>query len=169
MSYYSLLGYRSFKSENEIKEIVVDYNNTVLVEASSILDTTNSNLIEDDVRNKVGPTLKKITSLNVATLKIFQNKNQQTWIASANGYVFCLLDDIEVDIQKGQELIKWVAKISDINNSIDVRPSKQSPDRVGLIDFGAKHKNWYYSKRLLSDEEMAKTYVQSLILSGTTS
>lgn len=165
MSYYYLLGYRSFKSETDIKKTVADFYNEYI--KTSSLEVANSDKLDESILNSV-ETSKKVKFNDVNTLKIFQTKRQQTWIASVSGYFFCLLDDIEVDIQKNSELIRWFSKVSEISNKIEFHSSSKSPEKVGIINFGTNHKNWFYSKALLNDETMAKAYVDNIVLSGAT-
>ena len=107
--------------------------------------------------------------MNASALLIFNTAKQQTWIVSCKGYVFCLLDDMELDIKNDFQLIKWYSKKDEIVKVIKTRPSQRLSDKIGLVDFGERHKNWYYSKRLLSNEEMAETFIKDTIISGSSS
>ncbi|MGQ0828919.1 MAG: hypothetical protein ACT4ON_11070 [Bacteroidota bacterium] len=155
MSVLYFLGYRSFKSEIEIKQIVLDF---IRVSHSNLSNTQH---VEENLQVANSSNLNL---LDIHTLKILQTSKQQTWIVLAENYLYCLLDDISVDIQRSStELIKWRAKVGDIKNHITVRPSTKNSEKYGLIDFGTKHKNWYFSKSLLNDEEMAESHINNLV------
>ena len=156
MSFYSLLGYRSFKTEMEIKRIVLEYIRENRMDTQTTPSGMKYVIPMDDF-------------VNTHVLKIFQTVKQQTWLVSTKDYVFCLLDDIDVDIEKDFQLIKWYVPIQDIKNKIEFRESTNRPEKFGLIDFGPKHKDWYYSKPLLNGKEMAEKFVNNLIVSGSTS
>jgi|GEM_PF-6909482 len=56
-----------------------------------------------------------------------------------------------------------------VKDNISIRESQKRPEKFGLIDFGPTHQDWYYSKQLLNDKEMAEKFVKNLIISGSTS
>lgn len=157
MSLLYFLGYRSFKSELEIKQIVADFI------ADSTLPLPNASGLDESMKKTLDPTRVKISPMDIHALKILETSKQQTWIVLAQGFLYCLLDDISKDIQKNSELIKWRSKTKDIKNHINVKASSKNSEKYGLVDFGPKHLNWYFSKSLLNDEEMAKTHIKNLV------
>lgn len=160
MSLYYLQGYRSFKSENEIKQIAWDFMNEFRQ------DLTNTHLLDEDLKNKFG-SKSTLVRMKLHALKIFQTSRQQTWIVAGYGYIFCLLDDIKVDIHKSFDLIRWYAEVDKIKDKITVTPSSNN-ENFGLVNFGESHKNWYYSKNLLTDEKMAQRFINAVVVSGST-
>ncbi|WP_317898915.1 hypothetical protein [Aurantibacillus circumpalustris] len=150
MSFYSLFGYRSFKTENEIKNIVIDFIN----ENHKKLSVSN---IDISSRN--------LEVINTYALKIFQTPTQVTWVVARNGYFFCLLDDIELN--KNVQIIRWYKKIVDIKDQITFEDSYRKPEKVGIINFGDMHKGWLYSKNVIGNDEMAKKYINNLVVSGS--
>lgn len=80
---------------------------------------------------------------NVDLLKqivLFDTSKQRTWLLADNENVFCFLDDTTKDSFE----FRWKEKKSNLRGNIRVTPNVKP--KAGIVDFGEKHKRWYYSK-----------------------
>lgn len=150
MSFYSLLGYRSFITELEVKRLVLNFMNENSIGFNMIADWK----------------IPSIDIINTRAVKFFESGKQQTWIVATKNYTFCIQDDIEIDYEEDCELIRWFIPIKEIKNDIICSDSSPIPEKVGVIDFGSKHKGWYYSKKIFGSLEMIKRTMSNLMALG---
>lgn len=86
-------------------------------------------------------------------LLIFRTSNQQTWIVSTHERLYCILDDV----RKDEPRINWSderEKHVDGTSVITEIRTRNKSDSTGLVDIGAYHRNWLYSKNLFGDESI---------------
>ncbi len=130
-----LLGRRDFYSEDEIIKFV-----------------KNS--------KKYNPDIERLDQ--ALALRIFHTSKQQTWVVSTNERLYNILDDNRED----KPNINWsIPKRELVTNdkvSIDIS-TRSSTENTGLVNFGSRHKNWYYSKELFKDTDIEKEIKQLII------
>ena len=96
-------------------------------------------------------------------LLIFKTSNQQTWIVSTNERLYCILDDVRKDTPH----INWSdPKEQHVSQNMVITKIRvrDKSEKTGLVDIGANHRNWYFSKDLFRDEGIEKR-IQGLIAS----
>lgn len=131
-----ILGYRDFAKLETIKMAI-----------SSKLQLTS------------GETLDK-----AGTLIFFKTQRQQTWLLVSNKNLYCILDDIQTDNAE----IRWQMTKADLfdnskNFKLKIKIISEYKEKSGLIDFGANHPNWLYSKDLYQSAEKLRTDIEELI------
>lgn len=99
--------------------------------------------------------------LAIDSLLFFQTAYQQTWLIGSNFRLYCILDDI----RKEEPRNAWSLPIEGLFSNdtfvldLKVRERKNPSSKSGIIDFGANHKNWIYSKKLLGDYLEARSTI----------
>ncbi len=95
-------------------------------------------------------------------LLLFRTPRQQTWLVTTERRLYCVLDDKA----KSQPELRWTLAKADLLDGgslkLQIEPRDHS-ERVGLISFGSRHKDWYFSKDLFSGLQV-RDAISDLIL-----
>ena len=131
----SLLGYRSFSSEPEIRRSI---------EQSKYYDTS------------------KDKSEDVSSLLIFDTSRQHTWLVATGDRLYFVLDDVQ---KPGPRIGRSVRRDElkarpDGSVAVDTRPKSV---HTGLVDVGLRRRGWLYSKRLFSADRPIGRAVSDLL------
>jgi hypothetical protein len=122
MELSDLLGFRSFATEQEIKDCVARSASTL----------------------KGGENYEQVRAL-----LIFSTSKQHTWLIRTNARLYLVLDDRRKDDPK----VQWSVPLAESRDF----PINTKPDytrRSGLVDFGPKHRDWLYTKRLFQEDDI---------------
>ncbi len=109
---------------------------------------------------------KEESTEDARLMLLFETRQQHTWLVRTERRIYNILDDI----RKPEPHLNWVMELEDILKEgdlelpIQVRETRTGSARAGLVDFGPRHKNWYYSKPLFKKEP--KPVIESF-LKGT--
>ena len=93
-----------------------------------------------------------VTSEDPATAKtllLFETSSQHTWLVTTKERLYCILDDV----RKPEPHINWSMSRNKIIEGEELKlalKARHKTERTGLVDFGERHKNWLYSKRLFA-------------------
>lgn len=94
-------------------------------------------------------------------LLIFSTSKQHTWLVATDKRLYCILDDI----RKDQPHINWSMPKRDLVSGNDVVVpvnSRGKSEFSGLVDIGASHPGWLFTKRLFSTKSV-KESIRSLL------
>ena len=131
----SILGYRNFWGEQEIKE---------LIKKSKNFDS-----------GKESPS-------KAMSLLIFQTSKQQTWLVSTSVRLYCILDDIRKPRPKIQwSSTKQILSPDENYKSVIVTHPKS--DETGQVDIGQQRKNWLYTNRFFFNESIENQIANLLV------
>jgi hypothetical protein len=100
-------------------------------------------------------------------LLIFSTPYQHTWLVVTEKRLYCILDDL----RKQEPHINWSMKSDDIIRDgkivLPINVRNKSKD-TGLVDFGRKHEDWLFSRKLFLsqpvDTMIKKILQRSMIL-----
>ena len=96
------------------------------------------------------------------SLMIFKTSQQQTWLVSSSKRLYCILDDIRNELPN----LNWSVPRSKLvdNDKVGLVISTKNREaeykNTGLVDIGAHHKNWLYTKTLFKDENIEEKIKQ---------
>jgi hypothetical protein len=161
MSYLQLLGYRNFKTESEIKNIVLSHIKNKGHE--SIFTATKCIKGDSFDKEPLYSLTNSITLADIHPLNIFSTAKQQTWLVSVHNDLYCLLDDIELD-SYGKDLISWKIPAIDVLLNLKTRDSRSI--KHSLIDFDSNHRHWFYSISFFRNPDAVEFAVRELLLSS---
>ena len=132
----SLLGYRSFSSEPEIRRSI---------EQSKYYDAS------------------KESPENAGSLLIFDTSRQHTWLVATGERLYFILDDVRQPAPRIRRSVRRddLKALPDGKVAVTTRPKS---DRTGLVDVGLRRRGWLYSKRLFSSERSIESAVNELLL-----
>ena len=130
----SLLGYRSFASESEIRRSI---------EQSKYYDSSKESPEE------------------AGSLLIFDTSRQHTWLVATGERLYFILDDVR---QPAPRIRRSVPRSelrvqSDGGVAVITRPKSV---HAGLLDIGLRKRGWLYSKRLFSVDRPIERAVNDL-------
>ncbi len=132
----SIIGYRDFASEQEIKAHIKKSPSYSLEE-------------ENDEKN---------------LMLLFHTTKQKTWIVASKMRLYCILDDVRKERPKITWSIPKVDIIEEEDLKIEIKARNRiQKKRTGSIDFGEDHQRWLYSRDLLGNSESAKMKVQEFL------
>ena len=115
----SLLGYRAFSSEREIRQSI---------EKSKGYDSSREP--PDDARS----------------LLIFETSKQHTWLVATSDRLYFILDDVRRPAPRvARSVGRREITRSDGTIAVDTTPKSV---RTGLVDVGLRRRGWLYSKAL---------------------
>ena len=131
----SLLGYRSFSSESEIRHSI---------EQSRYYDSS-----------KESPD-------NAGSLLIFETPRRHTWLVATGERLCFILDDMRKPAPRiARSVRRSELKVqSDGSVAVNTRPKSV---HTGLVDVGLRRRGWLYSKRLFSSEREIERAVNDLL------
>lgn len=118
----SLLGYREFWSEPEIRQ---------MIEQSKNYDSS-----------KESPQQAK-------SLLIFETSKQHTWLVATEERLYFILDDVRKPKPGINRSVPKSSLQAQTDGSISINVRSKSV-HTGLIDIGLRRRNWLYSKDLFS-------------------
>lgn len=134
----TLQGFRTFGTESTIKK--------------SILRSKNYN------EDKESPE-------EASAFLFFSTRKQRTWLVATPHRLYCILDDV----RKTEPHINWSMskrKLFDAEGlSLEIS-SKNRSYLTGTVDFGSKHKGWYFSRNLFSENEPIEKAAKAFILAA---
>lgn len=116
----SLLGYRAFAAEREIRRSI---------EKSGSYDSTRES--QDDARS----------------LLIFETSKQHTWLVATGDRLYFVLDDVRRPAPRIARAVdrSELRNQPDGRIAVDTKPKSV---RTGLVDVGLRRRGWLYSKAL---------------------
>lgn len=89
-------------------------------------------------------------------LLIFSTSKQHTWLVASDKRLYCILDDI----RKDQPHINWSMPrrelVAESNVVVPVKLRDKS-EFTGLVDIGAAHLGWLFTKRLFSTKSVKES------------
>lgn len=131
----SLLGYRSFSSEPEIRKSIAQSKNYDASMESS----------ED-----------------ASSLLIFDTSRQHTWLVATPERLYFILDDVRKPAPRVGRAVRRdeLKTLPDGRVAVNTQPKS---DRAGLVDIGLRRRGWLYSKRLFSSERPIERAVSELL------
>ena len=131
----SLLGYRRFSSEPEIRESMAK---------SQYYDSS-----------KESPD-------NAGSLLIFETARQHTWLVATAERLYFILDDVRKPGSRiGRSIRRNELKLRpDGKVVVNTRPKSVN---AGLVDVGLRRRGWLYSKKLFSSERPIERAVNDLL------
>ena len=131
----SLLGYRSFSSEPEIRNSIAQ---------SKYYDASMES--PEDARS----------------LLIFDTSKQHTWLVATPERLYFILDDVRKPAPRIGRAVRRneLKTLPDGTVAVNTQPKS---DRAGLVDIGLRHRGWLYSKRLFSSERPIARAVSELL------
>jgi hypothetical protein len=115
-----LLGWREFKSREEIARCIVNSVN-------------------------VDPRTEDPES--ASTLLLFQTSKQRTWLVATRERLYCILDDVRKPEPHINWSLPRKHIVADGDVVLDVRLHDRT-ENMGLIDFGSDHRRWLYTRDL---------------------
>ena len=118
----SLLGYRSFSSELEIREAV---------KTSRSHDSSSE------------------SSDDASSLLIFETSRQHTWLVATSERVYFILDDVRKPAPQAKRAVPRNDLKVGPDGRIAVNTQPRSTT-TGLVDIGLRQRGWLYSKDLFS-------------------
>lgn len=95
-------------------------------------------------------------------LMIFSTSKQRTYLIASNERLYCVLDDVR---QPGPH-VNWSlpkAKVTDGQRMTLEVSSRDKTDAAGLVDLGAQHKRWLFTKGLFKGTSIEEK-VEELIM-----
>jgi hypothetical protein len=122
-----LLGWREFKSREEIVRYIVNSVN---------FDSTTES-----------PESAK-------ALLLFQTAKQRTWLVATRERLYCVLDDVRKPEPHINWSLPRRQVIEDGNVVLDIRPHDRT-ERTELVDFGPEHRRWLYTRDLFERGDVA--------------
>ena len=129
-----MLGWREFKSREEIAEYIVH--------------SVNFDPQREDPRT-------------AKTLPLFQTSRQRTWLVATSERLYCILDDVrkpEPHINWSLPKSKVVANGDVV---LEIRPHDRTA-KTGLVDFGNEHRRWLYTRDLFDRGDVVSGVQQFL-------
>ena len=131
----SLLGYRSFSSEPEIRESI---------KKSKSHDSSSESL--DDA----------------GSLLIFETSRQHTWLVATGERLYFILDDARKPAPEIKRAVRRsdLKARPDGRIAVDTRSKSTS---TGLVDVGLRRRGWLYSKDLFSSERPIEHAIGELL------
>ncbi len=131
----SLLGYRSFSSEPEIRESITK---------SRSYDSSSDSL--DDA----------------SSLLIFETSRQHTWLVATSDSLYFVLDDIRMPEPQIKRAVRRreLKTRDDGTVAVDTRSKSTS---TGLVDVGLRRRGWLYSKDLFSSQRPIEQAINELL------
>ena len=140
----SLLGYRAFSSEREIRQSIEKFK-----EYDSSRESPE----------------------NARGLLIFETSKQHTWIVATRDRLYFILDDVRTPAPRVARSVgrSEMTTRSDGTISVDTKPKSV---RTGLVDVGLRRRGWLYSKALFPSSrpiEQAIVDLLQLVDAGTPS
>ena len=118
----SLLGYREFWSEPEIRQVIAQSKN---------YDPS-----------KESPQQAK-------SLLIFETSKQHTWLVATGERLYFILDDVRRPKPRINRSVRKSSLQAQTDGRIPIKVRSKSV-HTGLIDIGLRRRNWLYSKDLFS-------------------
>jgi hypothetical protein len=122
-----LLGWREFKSREEIVRYIVNSVN---------FDSTTES-----------PESAK-------ALLLLQTAKQRTWLVATRERLYCILDDVRKPESHINWSLPRRQVIEDGNIVLEIRPHDRT-ERTGLVDFGPEHRRWLYTRDLFERGDVA--------------
>jgi hypothetical protein len=122
-----LLGWREFKSREEIVRYIVNSVN---------FDSTTES-----------PESAK-------ALLLLQTAKQRTWLVATGERLYCILDDVRKPEPHINWSLPRRQVMEDGNVVLDIRPHDRT-ERTGLVDFGPEHRRWLYTRDLFERGDVA--------------
>lgn len=102
--------------------------------------------------------------LSAGALLLLSTRRQQTWLIATPNRLYCILDDE----RKPEPHINWSMPrhrlVEDGGLAIQLEARDRTDDRLGLVDIGAQHRSWLYSRSLFRDRSVEKA-IEELIFS----
>ena len=97
---------------------------------------------------------------DIQVIKIFKTENQETNLLINNTRLICNLSNLKYKTSR----FKWFMtkdEIFDENGSLKIKIKARETDseKLGLIDFGKNHKDWYYSKDIFKTPEQIESEI----------
>ncbi len=87
-------------------------------------------------------------------INLFRGKRTQTWIGVSSNRIICVIYSLENFIFEIRwQILKDQIIDSDSNIKIELLFDRNYSPKIGLVDFGKKHKGWKYSKDIIKPEE----------------
>ena len=94
---------------------------------------------------------------NLKYLILFSTSKQKTWILANKEYLFCFLDDTSKDSFE----LRWKERKINLLDSIKIKADFK--EKTGIVDFGANHKRWLYSKELYKTKQELSRKIDDLL------
>lgn len=123
----TLLGYRDFYSEDQIKELVR--------------------------QSKYFGTEGEESAASANTLLLFRTSKQQTWLVATNQRLYCILDDLRNDSPGIQWAEPRDSLLSGQHVIAKITTSPKS-EKTGRVNIGDRRKNWLFSKSLFKGDDV---------------
>ncbi|MBL0459776.1 hypothetical protein [Aeromonas dhakensis] len=127
---------------------------------SKFFDTESSFRNEDEVKAaiKKSKNYKNEDVRSAKSLNFFKTSKQRSYLIATDDMVYCVVDDNREISPK----VNWSEKKSSFDTSmINI---KTKTDRIGLIDFGEKHKNWFFTKSKFKNNNDLKEKLSELLI-----
>ncbi len=131
----SLLGYRSFSSELEIREAV---------KTSRSHDSSSE------------------SSDDASSLLIFETSRQHTWLVATSERVYFILDDVRKPAPQIKRAVRRGDLQVGPDGRIAVDTQSRSTS-TGLVDIGLRRRGWLYSKDLFSSRRPIEHAIDELL------
>jgi hypothetical protein len=131
----SLLGYRCFASEPEIRRSI---------EQSKHYDASKE--LPEDARS----------------LLIFDTSRQHTWLVATGERLYFVLDDVRQPVPRIRRSVPRDDLKALPDGRVAVITHSKS-DRTGLVDVGLRRRGWLYSKSLFSPDRPIERAVNNLL------
>lgn len=131
----SLLGYRTFSSEREIRQSI---------EKSKGYDSSRES--PEDARS----------------LLIFETSKQHTWIVATRARLYFILDDVRRPAPRVARSVgrREMTTRSDGTVAVNTKPKSV---RTGLVDVGLRRRGWLYSKALFPSSRPIERAIVDLL------
>ncbi len=131
----SLLGYRSFSSEPEIRRSI---------EQSNCYDAS------------------KESPEDASSLLIFDTSRQHTWLVATGEHLYFILDDVRQPAPRIRRSVRR-SELKGLPDGSVAVTTRQKSDRTGLVDVGLRRRGWLYSKKYFSSEQLIERAVNDLL------
>ncbi len=131
----SLLGYRAFSSEREIRRSI---------ETSKGYDSSRES--PEDARS----------------LLIFETSKQHTWIVATGDRLYFVLDDVRRPAPRIARSVGRSELMTRADGAIAV-DTKPKSVRTGLVDVGLRRRGWLYSKALFPSSRPIEHAIDHLL------
>lgn len=131
----SLLGYRNFSSEPEIRRSI---------EQSKYYDAS------------------KESPEDAGSLLIFDTSRQHTWLVATGERLYFVLDDVRQPAPRVRRSVPRSELKAHPDGAVAVITRPKSA-HAGLVDIGLRRRGWLYSKRLFSSDRPIDSAVNDLL------
>ena len=131
----SLLGYRAFASEREIRQSI---------EKSDGYDSSRESA--EDARS----------------LLIFETSKQHTWLVATGDRLHVVLDDVRRPAARVARSLGTSELMTEVDGRIAV-DTQSKTIRTGLVDIGRRRRGWLYSKALFPSSRPIDRAIDELV------